>query len=94
MKNDYMPVAHHFYEIIDEEKKRDMDAVVHYFGEGNELKDSRGKISGIVREKDGEFLSVNPGDKVRLDRIITINGKPGPAFDEYDSYANECMDCK
>lgn len=94
MKNDYMPVAHHFYEIIDREKNKDMEAVVHYFGEGNELEGSRGKIGEIVREKNGEFLSVDSGDRVRLDRIITINGKPGPAFDEYDSYANECMDCK
>jgi hypothetical protein len=94
MKNDYMPVAHHFYGIIDREKNKDIEAVVHYFGEGNELEGSRGKIGEIVREKNGEFLPVNSGDKVRLDRIITINGKPGPAFDEYDNYANECMDCK
>jgi hypothetical protein len=35
-----------------------------------------------------------PGEQVRLDRIITINGKPGPAFDEYDNYANACLSCQ
>jgi hypothetical protein len=70
-----------------------MDAVVHYFGAENELEGSRGRIGDIVKEKDGEFLPVNHDDRIRLDRIITINGKPGPAFGEYDSYANECMDC-
>jgi len=35
-----------------------------------------------------------PGEQVRLDCIITINGKPGPAFDEYDSYANACLSCQ
>jgi hypothetical protein len=31
--------------------------------------------------------------KIRLDRIIVFNGKPGPAYDEYDSYALACLDC-
>jgi hypothetical protein len=39
-------------------------------------------------------MILSDDDYVRLDRIITINGKPGPAFDEYDNYANGCLSCK
>ena len=34
------------------------------------------------------------GNEVRVDRIIVYNGKPGPAFDEYQAFANECLSCK
>ena len=30
---------------------------------------------------------------IRIDRIITLFGKPGAAYDEYDAFANACMDC-
>lgn len=93
MKNEYLPVGHDFLEIIGEEKKKEISSLIHYFGGNNELEDSKGEIKEILSEKDGDFLAMNTGDKVRLDRIITINGKPGPAFGEYDSYANDCMDC-
>jgi hypothetical protein len=34
------------------------------------------------------------GDEVRTDRIIVYNGKPGPAYDEYDAYALAPLTCK
>ena len=48
----------------------------------------------MEEEKDaGLFIALNTGSKVRVDRIITLYGKPGAAYDEYDAYANACMDC-
>jgi hypothetical protein len=41
-----------------------------------------------------QFLSFENGQKVRVDRVITINGIPGPAYDEYDGFALACLDCK
>ncbi|WP_240452744.1 hypothetical protein [Sphingobacterium sp. xlx-130] len=31
--------------------------------------------------------------RIRIDRIITLFGKIGAAYDEYNQYANSCMDC-
>ena len=43
---------------------------------------------------EGVFLLFDKRDRVRLDRIIVINGIPGPAYDEYDSYALAPLTCQ
>lgn len=95
MTKDYLPVDPDFYDIIEKEKLKKKIAVVNYFGENNSLEDARGAIEGIISSKNEEkFISFDTGEKVRLDRVITINGRPGPAYDEYDSYALACLDCQ
>lgn len=95
MYSEYMPVNPDYYDILEIEMKISGPSLVHFFGPENELDDARGSISGIIiNEKREEFLLLDQDQKIRLDRIITINGKPGPAFDEYDSYARACMDCR
>jgi uncharacterized protein (UPF0248 family) len=65
------------------------------FSKEPELEESNGKIIKIENIKDeGSFLLFDNGDKVRLDRIVVINGKPGPAYDEYDAYALAPLTCK
>jgi hypothetical protein len=94
MDNDYLPVGPVYYEIIEGERKKNLTAIVNYFGHKNELEAVRGVIKGVfVFERRGEYLVLENGDKARLDRIITINGKPGPAYDEYDGYSLACLDC-
>ncbi|HKG08696.1 MAG TPA: hypothetical protein VKB19_19660 [Pedobacter sp.] len=44
-------------------------------------------------KSDGVFILLEPESKIRIDRIITIFGKPGAAYDEYDGYASSCMSC-
>lgn len=94
MNNKYSPVYPYFYELIDSLKKENVVIKIHYFGAENELNEAKGLIKGvIINEKHEEFLSLNSGDNVRLDRIITLNGRPSPAYAEYDSYALACLDC-
>jgi hypothetical protein len=47
----------------------------------------------IKKEAFEEYLVFDSGDEVRIDRIITINGIPGPAYDEYDAFALACLNC-
>ncbi len=37
----------------------------------------------------GMFITLVPAACVRIDRIITLFGKPAAAYDEYDGYANK-----
>jgi hypothetical protein len=89
----FTPVAYDYYEIIEELKLKGIDSVVHFFKAEKEIDSVSGKIESVLKEKDGDFLLMSSNEKVRLDKIITIFGKPGPAFDLYDSYGNACMDC-
>ncbi|MFA7492891.1 MAG: hypothetical protein WCZ43_05175 [Proteiniphilum sp.] len=95
MKPKYMPIDPVYFELFDREMEKN-EARVIYFAFTNEpqLEESRGEIIKIDDQgKEGQFLLFQNGGQVRLDRIIVINGKPGPAYDEYDSYALSPLTC-
>lgn len=94
MSSDYIRVNPDYYDIIEMEKSKSVLSIVNYFGSNGQLEDVKSKIIKIVTNENNEdHLLFENNEKIRLDRIITINGKPGPAFDEYDSYALACLDC-
>lgn len=94
MKPLYLPVDPDFFDLFEKEMKKDSIRVV-FFGEGTSLEEANGKTEAIVNKNGNEyFMKFLTGEEVRVDRIIVYNGKPGPAFDEYDAYALECLSCK
>lgn len=94
MDTKYMPVDPDYYEMIEKEKAEKDTAVIHYFKDENLLGEEKGKIKGINKNhRNEDFVNLDNGKGVRIDRIIVVNGKPGPAYDEYDAYALACLDC-
>ncbi|NLZ96110.1 MAG: hypothetical protein GX921_09860 [Bacteroidales bacterium] len=94
MKPLYLPIDPDFFDMFEKEISKDSIRVV-YFGEGTDTKEVNGKAEAIVNKNSNEyFIKYMSGEEVRVDRIIVYNGKPGPAFDEYDAYALECLSCK
>lgn len=93
MMSQFSPIYPEYYDLFSEEQEKELSKVF-YFGSGNNIEEAKSKITGLVK-KNGfeEFLTFASGDEVRVDRIITVNGKPGPAFDEYDAYALDCLCC-
>ncbi len=95
MNNDthdsYLPVPWDFREVLDEVRAANKDGVIYYFTTVPELEKAEGTIVKVDEEAGGEFLFTSRGDKVRLDKIVTLYGKPGPSYDTYDSYANACL---
>ncbi len=90
MKPKYLPVDHDYFEIFDREMEKEEARVIYFaFSDEPELEELRGKIMKIreIKDEGGYYLFFENGDRVRLDRIVVINGIPGPAYDEYDSYA-------
>ena len=94
MNTRYVPVDPDYYEMIEKEKAEKETAVVHYFKSEKSLGEEKGKIKGVKKNHNNEdFLLLENGKGIRIDRIIVLNGKPGPAYDEYDAYALACLDC-
>ena len=92
--NTYTPVDYIYQEVIAEELKKNAQGKVFYFDETNAIE----SFSGRIREMKeipgkGLFVEMDPSALIRVDRIITLFGKPGAAYDEYDAFANACMDC-
>lgn len=90
----YLPIDPDFFDLFEKEKENDSTKVV-YFGEGTNLEEVNSKINEVEKRSGNEyFMTFEDEQEVRVDRIIVYNGKPGPAFDEYEAYANECLSCK
>jgi len=94
MKQDkYLQVDPDFYEVIDAVAKKDKTFKIFYFDQSATVQDVKGSTIELLRDVDGEFLALENG-RVRLDRIITINGKVGPSYEAYDAFANACFSCQ
>lgn len=92
----YIPIDPDFFDLFQKEMDKDL-VKVFYFDIENypQLEEAEGKVTGIVDKKQsGQFMVFDNGDEVRLDRIVVYNGKPGPAYDEYDAYALAPLTCK
>lgn len=94
MDASYSPVQYVFREIIEEEIAKQTQGKVFYFDQTNTVNSAEGRVVRLDEIPGrGLFITVMPEAQIRIDRIITLFGKPGAAFDEYDSYANQCLSC-
>jgi len=90
----YTPVQYIFREVIEEEIAKQSEGKIFYFDENDVFESTAGKIVKVEEiSHEGIFLFLEPDKRIRIDRIITLFGKPGAAFDEYDAYANQCLSC-
>lgn len=90
----YTPVQYVFREVIDEEIAKKTKGKIFYFDENDVFESTEGQITKVVEiSGKGIFLILEPDKHIRIDRIITLFGKPAAAFDEYDAYANQCLSC-
>lgn len=89
----YSPVSWDYREVIQEEMDKKTTGKIFFFCQEGICEDQ-----GVVTELvdlvgEGMFIILDNGNKIRIDRIITLFGKPGAAYDEYDAYGNTCMEC-
>lgn len=94
MDTSYSPVEYVYKEVIAEHIEKKTSGKVFYFTSYNVVDSAEGRIVQFREVPgEGEFITLDPEACIRIDRIITLFGKPGAAFGEYDAYANACMDC-
>ena len=94
METSYTPVDQDVMEFLEAEKNN-ASTRGFYFGTGTEVKEIEGKTTGLERKNSYEYyLKFASGDVVRIDRIISYNLRPGPAYDEYDEYGLQCLTCQ
>jgi hypothetical protein len=90
--NGYVPFDPDYFEQI--EQVMNHPCKIHYFNADGQVMDAKGKVTGMFSPDDfAHFVVLETDTAIRLDRIITLNGAPGPAFDEYDLFALQCLTC-
>jgi hypothetical protein len=94
MKDSYSPVQYVYREVIAEQIAKQAEGKVFYFSDDNTVEEAQGKLIALNEiSGEGLFITLDPQAQIRIDKIITLFGKPGAAFDQYDAYANACLDC-
>jgi len=91
INDSYLPVPWDFREMLDQEIRREKNGVIYYFTNEPDMEKAEGKIMQLLQTTDGEFLVTSAGHTVRLDKIVTLYGRPGPSYHIYDGYANVCL---
>ncbi|MGV3763783.1 hypothetical protein [Parapedobacter sp.] len=90
----YLPVAWEYREVIEEAIENALTGKIFYFCKEEGVCEAAGRIIELKEiAKAGLFIVLDTAVKIRVDRIITLYGKPGAAYDEYNGYGNACMDC-
>ena len=93
MDTSYSPVQYVYREVIDEEIEKGRSGKIFYFCNESICTEEGRIVSQEEIPQQGIFITLDNGKQIRIDRIITLFGKPGAAFDEYDAFGNACMDC-
>ena len=76
------------------EKLLGQSCKINYFDADGTVADASGRLTDFLRPDDfAHFVVLDEEVALRSDRIITLNGRPGPAFEEYDLYALQCLTC-
>lgn len=94
MDTSFTPVAYEHRELIAEEIAKQTHGKIFFWSEAQQVDELVGQV---VKLEDfpgkGMFLVLDSGAHIRIDRIITLFGKVGAGYEEYDSFANECLSC-
>jgi hypothetical protein len=94
MAGSFTPVAYDFRDVIADQLEKKATGKVFFFNENDEVDSYEGQLITVEEiPQQGIYIRLSPENKVRIDRIITLFGKPGAAFDEYDSFSNQCLAC-
>ncbi|WP_207420603.1 hypothetical protein [Desertivirga brevis] len=93
MELSYTPVEWVYREVIEEEITKQTSGKIFYFCDDSSVCSENGYIEKLEDAPKGLFITMNSGAQVRVDRIITLFGKPGAAYTAYDAFANACLDC-
>lgn len=94
METSYTPVDYAYREVIAEEIAKNTFGKIFYFSKTGVVDSAEGRIIRCDEiSGKGLFIELDSKEKIRIDRIITLFGKPGAAYDEYDAFSNACMNC-
>lgn len=94
METSYSPVQWVYREVIEEAIINHSSGKIFFFCKEETICSEEGEVLKMEEiSQEGIFIYLHTGKSIRIDRIITLFGKPGAAYDEYNAYANSCMEC-
>ena len=82
-KDLYTPVATSFREELISYADKRVYISLQYFSDIREYLSTKAIIKEIYARDNAEYVVLNTGEEIRIDRIIRVEGKPAPGFEDY-----------
>lgn len=90
----YTPIPYDFREVLEEQIGKQTSGKIFFWSADDQVDELAGRVVDLEDQGSaGLFARLDHGGVVRVDRIITLFGKPGPGFEAYDAFANQCLAC-
>ncbi|MET0350983.1 MAG: hypothetical protein ABW067_14425 [Rhizobacter sp.] len=70
----YQPISCEFHDVLESLATRSRRAVVVYLGEDGTPREVSAVITDLFGRDGVEFMTLDSGETVRLDRIVTVDG--------------------
>ena len=88
---DYRPLDRTHYGLLETAVAVRKKVLIEYFNEFRQLHTLGGLPKVLLREGDEEFLEMATGERIRLDRIIVLDGHFFPGYEDFsDLFAARC----
>ena len=76
MENKYVPISCSYYDELEILAMRKQACTVEYLADDQSAIGRHGVIADVFSKEKQEFLKLDNGEVIRLDRLISVDGKP------------------
>lgn len=80
MDTPYSPISCEYHDILESLAVRRAEAAVVYTDEAGAQRETRGRITDISAHAGVEHMTLSGGERIRLDRIVSVNGEALAGF--------------
>ena len=89
MASDYKPISNDYRNELEALAAAKKYTGIRYYTAINELLKTTSMIKSIYPRDEVEYLLLNSGEEIRLDRVVEAGGKVNPAFSHFD-FSTDC----
>jgi Rho-binding antiterminator len=90
----YKPIDCGFHDVLEATITRRTYTHLQYFTDLWEFTTVTGLLKNLVSERDAaglaEYLVIDTGERIRLDRVVNVNGTFAPPFRHYHDFTCDC----
>jgi len=73
--SDYQPISCSFYDILEESATLKKRSIIHFYNTNWQEEQIVSRITNLFTKKKEEFMELESGKTIRLDRLISVDGK-------------------
>ncbi|MEL6942080.1 MAG: hypothetical protein AAFO82_05375 [Bacteroidota bacterium] len=73
--NDYQPISCDFYDLLEESVTLKKKSIIHFYNTDYQEEQIVSRIINLFTKQKEEFLELENGQLIRLDQLISVDGK-------------------